>query len=163
MVSSVGYAGGGYYPVEEKDNTTGKIIGGLAVAAIGAGLAYYCGRNSINAKSFLDGDELKNASIWKTVDKNGRSLTDAGKVLKSKQVMSNISTLTADKADDLSDAAKKVWNDALAVRNSNNVKQLNDLTWYEKFYNFVNETLRLGIHKKGKQALPDVVSWTAPA
>lgn len=63
MVSSVGYAGGGYYPVEEKDNTTGKIIGGLAVAAIGAGLAYYCGRNSINAKSFLDGDELKNASI----------------------------------------------------------------------------------------------------
>jgi len=163
MVQGVGYSGSGYYPRKKKeDNTTKVVLGTLITAAAVAAGAYYCGRNSINAKSYLTGDEFTKSSVWKTVDKKGQTLTRAGEVLKSKQVMSNVSTLTADKVDNLGVEAKKVWEASKNFRsNGADMKFLKDLTWYEKFYNSVNKFFKIGIYKEGAKALPKVKGWNA--
>ena len=163
MVQGVGYSGSGYYPRKKKEDNTSKLVFGtlITAAAVAAG-AYYCGRNSINAKSYLTGDEFTKSSVWKTVDKKGQTLTRAGEVLKSKQVMSNVSTLTADKVDNLGVEAKKVWEASKNFRsNGDDMKVLKDLTWYEKFYNSVNKFFKIGIYKEGAKALPKVKGWNA--
>ena len=169
MVQGVGYSGSGYYPRKKKeDNTTKVVLGTLITAAAVAAGAYYCGRNSINAKSYLTGDEFKNSSVWKTVDKKGQTLTRAGKVLKSKKYMSNIgdikkavSAKTDEEVGKLSDVAKE-FRSYLELRilgGQNKAKVIEDLTWYEKFYNFVNKSLNLGIYKEGKEVQGAFKDW----
>ena len=168
MVQGVGYSGSGYYPRKKKeDNTTKVVLGTLITAAAVAAGAYYCGRNSINAKSYLTVHEFKKSSIWETVDEKVQILTSAGKVLKSKKYMSNIgdikkavSAKTDEEVGKLSDVAKKFRSYFLIMPDvQNNAKVIEDLTWYEKFYNFVNKSLNLGIYKEGKEVQGALKEW----
>lgn len=179
MVQGVGYSGSGYYPRKKKeDNTTKVVLGTLITAAAVAAGAYYCGRHSINEKSYitplvikshLPVDEFKWETVGITVDKKGRILTSAGKVLKSKKYMSNIgdikkavSAKTDEEVGKLSDVAKEFRSYYLIMPDvQNNAKVIEGLTWYEKFYNFVNKSLNLGIYKEGKVVQGALKGWNA--
>ena len=168
MVQGVGYSGSGYYPRKKKEDNTSKLVFGtlITAAAVAAG-AYYCGRNSINAKSYLTVHEFKKSSIWETVDEKVQILTSAGKVLKSKMYMSHIgdikkavSAKTAEEVGKLSDVAKDFRSYYLIMPDvQNNANVIENLTWYEKFYNSVNKFFKIGIYKEGKEVQGAFKDW----